>query len=124
METLKFANVSTSSTEQDIERAHRKKEYLLECQKRKNKFLFWERIEKKAGRMVLIMTGVLFAFYACLFPLYFFELVDISSKVIEGIVVMLAWVLGVSAVVWFVCALFRSHFDDTPDYDVYPNLGR
>ena len=121
METLKFANVSTSSTEQDIERAHRKKEYLLECQKRKNKFLFWERIEKKAGRMVLIMTGVLFAFYACLFPLYFFELVDISSKVIEGIVVMLAWVLVVSAVVWFVCTLFRSHFDDTPNYDVYPN---
>lgn len=89
---------------------------------RKKKFLFFEKMEKKVGKFIVVLFLGYMAICAILLLLSHFDVVDLKSKIASDFAFVLAWLLGVSAVLWFVLANIRIAYDDSSSYDVYPNL--
>ena len=89
---------------------------------RKKKFLFFQKMEKKVGKFIVVLFLGYMAICAILLLLSHFDVVDLKSKIASDFAFVLAWLLGVSAVLWFGLANIRIFYDDSSSYDVYPNL--
>ena len=94
--------------------------YEAEKLKKREKFLFFEKIEKKTRSFFLFMLLLCFIWGWIAWILRYFDV--IQQRLANDVMVVLVWIMVGSFVTYLILAFIRISYDDDSGHDVYPNL--